>query len=255
MKRVIAIFLALLMLISLYAATETNETKSVTVKRWERHQVYGFADGTLYDPSGKIASRAHAAGIEAAAGGLVELAEAARKAADMQLEKMYAVTNQIETFTKKIFVQATLYPDLTELNNCWSKTVSEWTDGTNDYCQIFVSRELKVPPVVKRRYTTEFSTNYVEGVWIDFDAPGKMIDGYEGCKEIKFARPSDVIGKNCFKKGYARFGTKENGFDFGIRVFTVDEELPYTGTWTNALGKIWRFNNGVKVGEEQDAIQ
>lgn len=255
MKSVISIVCAIFAFYGAYPATVTNSTQSVAVKGWKRHYVYGFADGTLHDPSGKIASRAHAAAIEAGALSLVEIAEAARRTADEQLDKMYAVTNLLETFTKKIFVQATLYPDLSELNNCWAKTVSEWTDGTNDYCQIFVSRELKVPPVVKRRYTTEFSTNYVEGVWINFDAPGKMIDGYEGCKEIKFKRPSDVIGKNCFKKGYARFGTKENGFDFGTRVFTVDEELPYTGTWTNALGKIWRFNNGAKVGEEQDAIQ
>ena len=249
--------LAILCLVAFVASGEivTNISNAVTVKRWERHYIYGFADGTLHDPSGKIASKAHAAGIEASIKSLTEIAEDARRAAAQNLERMYAVTNLIDTFTRKIFVQATLYPQFASFSNCWGRVASEWTDGTNDICMVYLSREFKVPPVIKRRYITELSTNLVEGVWTDFSASGQIVDGYEGCKEIRFKRPEGVTGKNCFSRQYLKFGIPGSGFDFGTRVFAVDGEIYYTGTWTNALGKIWRFNNGVNVTEEEVDVQ
>ena len=232
------------------AETVTNHSATVKVKRWERHYVYGFADGSLHDPSGKIASKAHAAGIEASIKSLSDIAEEARATAGANLERMYAVTNQIETFTRKIFVQATLYPQFQNTSNCWGRVASEWTDGTNDVCMVYFSREFKVPPVLKRKYITELATYIVEGEWTDFAASGELVDGYEGCKEIRFKRPEAVIGKNCFSRQYLKFGLPESGFDFGTRVFAVDGEIYHTGSWTNANGSVMRFNNGVKITEE-----
>lgn len=234
------------------AATETNYTDAVEIKGRKYWYVYGFADGTLFDPSGKIASQAHAVGVKAAIGELEAVVEEARASAAENLKRMYAVTNLLETFTRKIFVQATLYPDMNELVNCWGRVVTEWTDGTNDTCMVYFSREFKVPPVMKRRYITELGTNTVEGVWTDFESDGQLVDGYEGCKEIRFKRPDGVIGKNCFSRQYLKFGSRETGFDFGTRVFTIDDEIYYTGSWTNVLGEVLRFNNGINTTEVQD---
>ena len=253
MMRLKAAVLAFLAISAVYGGgIETNYTPSVTVKGWKRHYVTGFADGTLADPSGKIASRAHAAGVEAAAKAVAQLADEARRESEKILGELYAKTNLISTFTKKIFVQAELYPDLTKLVNCWGKVVSEWTDGTNDVCMIYFSREFKVPPKISRRYRTELESIYVEGKWTDFDAPGKLVDGYEGCREIVFKRPEAVLGVNCFSRGYLKFGREDGVFDFGTRTFTIDGELYHTGEWTNALGRVWRFNNGVKTGDEYE---
>lgn len=244
--------LAFLAVCAVYGGIETNYTPSVTVKGWKRYYVTGFADGTLADPSGKIASRAQGAAIEAAAKAVAHLADEAKRESEKILGELYAKTNLISTFSKKIFVQAELYPDLVRLTNCWGKVASEWTDGTNDVCMIYFSRDFKAPPKISRRYRTELETVYVEGKWTDFDAPGKLVEGYEGCKEIRFRRPEAVWGVNCFSRSYLKFGREDGGFDFGTRTFTIDGELYYTGEWTNALGRVWRFNNGVKTGDEYE---
>lgn len=252
-KRVIlSLFVLATSVLAAETVTVTNKTSPVTVKGWKRTYVYGLSDGRLIDPSGKIASYAAGAAEGATTKKLADIADEARIAANEQLDRLYSKTNLISTFTKKIFVQAVLYPDLTMLSNCWGRVVGEWTDGTNDHAWVYFSREFKVPPVMKRRYRSELATNYVEGVWKDFSAPGQLIDGYAGCKEISFVRPDFARNVNCFPSVYLRFGTREAGFDFGTRVFTIDNELYYTGAWTNAQGKIWWWNNGVKTRGEAD---
>ena len=239
------------------ASVSTNEpsaTDAVTVKGWRRTYVYGTADGRLVDPSGKIASYASGAAEGATTKRLSEIADAAEDAAAKNLERMYSVTNLLATFTKKIFVKAHLYPDLVALSNCWGRIAGEWTDGTNDHCWVYFSRELKIPPTMKRVYRSETETNAVEGVWTDFtnETARATVDGYEGCREIVYVRPAAHVMQNCFPQPYLRFGTEEGGFDLGTRVFTLDDELGFTGAVTNSTGKVWWYNNGIKVREEQD---
>jgi len=232
----------------------TNTTSAVEVKGWKRHYIYGKADGMIHDPSGKVSPWVQAASIASTTRELSQIADAARVAASNNLERMYAVTNQVSTFTKKIFVQAQIYPDLTKLTNCWGRVVKEWTDGTNDHCWVYFSRELKTAPVMKREYKAQTFTNVVEGVWAvpSFTNQSVMVDGYAGCKELIYHRPDAFVMKNCFTQPYLKWGTQEAGFNFGQRVFTIDDALPFTGSWTNSLGKIWKFNNGTLVGEPTD---
>lgn len=253
MKRLALLLFALLALGQSSAVdTYTNKSDTVTVKGWRRYYVYGLGDGTLIDPSGTIASFAAGAAVGATTMKLTEIAEEARLTASNNLARMYAVTNLLSTFTRKIFVQAHLYPDLTMFSNCWGRVAREWTDGTNDHCFVYLSREFLSPPILKRTYRSETETNTVEGVWTDFDAPGVIIDGYEGCKEIVYERPEGFRNVNCFAQPYLRFGTPEAGFDFGTRLFLIDGKDYFTGAVTNSLGKIWWFNNGVKVRGEAD---
>ena len=233
----------------------TNATSDVVVKGWRREYVYGLGGGRIHDPSGKIASWERAAVVKAAAENVGEVADAARSAASNSLRRLYGVTNNVADYSRKMFVQVHLYPDLQSLTNCWGRVVDEWTDGSADHCWVYFSRAFPVAPVMKRRYLGETETNWVEGAWTDWTNGVRTVDGYEGCREIVYARPEAFRDRNCFANPYVNFGTPEGGFDFGSRTFEVDGRLFFTGAWTNAAGKIWWFNNGVKVLEEEDVEQ
>ena len=251
MRRAILV-LALLPAAVSFASVVTNCTPSVEVKGWKRHYVYGTADGNLIDPSGKIASYAAGAAQGKTTQMLSQLADESRLIASNNLARMYAVTNLVETFPNKIYVQAHLYPDLTQLSNCWGRVVKEWTDGENDHCWIYFSRQMNIPPKMKRRYSSETATNWVEGVWADF-SDTRLVDGYENCREIVYERPEGFVGRNTFSRPYVNFGVPDNVFDFGTRTMTLDNELPLTCAVTNSLGKVWWWVNGVKVRGEIDA--
>ena len=252
MKKAAVLLFALATLASVFADEKTNVTSAVEVKGWKRHYVYGTADGNLIDPSGKIASYAAGAAEGETTQMLSELADESQSVATNNLARMYAVTNLLETFTKQIYVQAHLYPDLTQLSNCWGRVVREWTDGSRDHCWVYFSRTINVPPTMKRRYSSETGTNWVEGVWTDF-ADTRLVDGYENCREIVYERPADFAMRNTFSQPYLNFGMPDTGFDFGTRAMTLDGELPLTCAVTNSLGKVWWWVNGVKVRGETDA--
>ena len=230
----------------------TNATSAVDVRGWKRSYVYGTDDGRIIDPSGQIADGTVRQTLIETQARFAKVVAAAKTSSSNEIAKLYAVTNNLQNYKKRIFVQVHLYPNLHQHSNVWSYAAREWTDGTNDHVWVYFSKKLIVPPVMKRVYRSETQTNVVEGVWTDFKSEGITIDGYEGCRELVYKRPDDVVGRVTFRNPYINFGTKENGFDFGTRVFTINGETFYTGMFTNSLRKINRWNNGVKVGGELD---
>lgn len=236
------------------AAVEvTNVTDAVDAPAWKRTFILGIPGGKLVDPTGTLAPYTRLASIEAANSNLTHISAQAIASISNQLHRLYASTNHIADFTRKQFVQAHLYPDMTGRDNWWSYNAREWTDGTYDYAWVYFSRDLVVPPVVKRRYRTETSTNVVEGQWINWSTNGlPMVEGFANCHLIRYERPEDARMAVCFSNPYVKNGSDEQGFDFGSRTFAVDGEFYYTGAWTNSAGKIWLFDNGVKVKGETD---
>jgi len=231
----------------------TNATKAVDAPAWKRTFVLGLPGGELVDPTGTLAPYTRLKAITSANDQLDHISADAIASISNQLARLYSNTNRIADFTRKQFVQAHLYPDMIGRDNWWSYNAREWTDGTNDYAWVYFSRDLLVAPVLKRRYRTETSTNVVEGQWMDWrtnDLP--MVEGFANCHLIRYERPEDARMAVCFSNPYVRNGSADGGFDFGSRTFVVDGEFYYTGAWTNSAGKIWLFNNGVKVKGETD---
>ena len=252
MKRLLAI-LAIALSASASAATLTNVTANVDAPAWKRTHIIGLPGGKLVDPTGTLAPYSKMAAITAANDELNHISAEAIASISNQLARLYANTNRIANFSRKMFVQAHLYPDMTGRDNWWSYIPRQWTDGTNDWAWVYFSRDLTVAPVLKRRYRTETSTNVVEGAWVNWSTNNlPMIEGFANCHLIRYERPEDCRMVVVFNNPYVFNGTKEQGFDFGSRTFTIDGEYYYTGAWTNALGKIWSFNNGVKVRGETD---
>lgn len=231
----------------------TNATSAVELRGWRRTYVYGLGDGRLIDPSGRVADGVAAQALMAAQTNMGAVVAAAQASATAQVARVYAVTNEIANFTKRIFVQVHLRPDLTSPSNLWGYVAREWTDGETDHAWVYFSRELEIPPVVKRTYRGELATNTVEGAWTDFRNGRETVNGYEGCRELTFERPEEFRGKVTFRNPHVGMGSALAGFDFGNVAFTVDGGHFFTGAFTNANGKIHRWVNGVRTGGENEA--
>ena len=253
MKHALTILFSVLLFAS-HGGEMTNVTQTVLKRGWKRTHVIGLPGGTLLDASGKITDYVKGKTYTDVTSNQSAIIEGAMQGCTNALERLYAVTNRIELYQKKLFVMAHTYPDMVSRDNFWMFTPRETTDGTNDYAYIYFSVDITNSiPVVKRRYISETGTNIVQGTWVNYTNDNFMVEGCAHCRRIVFKRPEGMERLVVYPNPYATIGDVNTYFDFGPTMFTVNDEEYYTGTWTNSNGKIFRWTNGVKVGGIQDA--
>ncbi len=252
MKRLLTLLFTLA-IFAAFGGVKTNTTSAVTKRGWKRTHIIGLPGGKLLDASGKVADYVSGKAYTDVASNQYVLIESAMTGCSNALQRLYAVTNRIELFKKKLFVMAHTYPDMVGRDNFWMYTAQESTDGTNDYAYIYFSVDItNSVPVVKRRYISETGTNIVQGTWVNYTNDNFTIDGCYHCRRIVFERPEEMRRLVVYPNPYATIGDTQSYFDFGPTFFTVNGEEYYTGAWTNAQGKVFRWSNGVKVGGVKD---
>lgn len=241
-------------------AEATNIASNVqTARRWERWHVLGEEGGTLRDKSGSIADYATGVATEAAAAYLPEIVDGAHEGLTNALASLYAVTNHIGDFTERIYIAGDLQPDDTEATNFYAFVAAESYSGGTDTFWVWFSRELTSAPTMKWRYSTSLGEYWVEGEFEQpWDTSAATINGFEGCHRCDVQRPSAVMGITMRANAYPRLGSPDEGIDFRRKRFFLTDaaesvtNLPWTGLWTNSLGRVHRWLNGLYLGEVEE---
>ncbi len=258
MKRLAMILAAVLACAAFADEGETVVTNyvsnTVSVRGWKRTFVLGKEGGGVADPTGQIAEYMQGAALIAGAQAVDEIVAGAQQGLTNALNELYAVTNNINHFTDRVYIAGDLEASATRSNLwCYVPKMHYDADTGVDTFWVWYSQELAQPPRMAWRYRTETGTYTASGVWeaTTDEEWGSMVytvNGFAGCRKYMVARPAGV-GKIVLNlHGYPRFGNGD--FDFGNNGFFVDGELPFTGYWENAEGKMERYVNGLYVGDE-----
>ena len=265
MKRALSIIPIALVAVCALADDATVTTNVVTnlvseirtVKEWKRTYIIGKEGGRLTDPTGTIADYATGAALAASARHSQTIMDGAYIGLTNALESLYAVTNNIGNFDNRIYLAGDLQPDDTARSNLWCYIPKHsFTNGVDTFW-VWYSHRLGNAPRMQFRYRTETAEELVDGVWEaeninQWSNQTYTVDGYEWCHKISTVRPQSVGNMVMNIGAYPRFGTEQGGFDFARKAFTIDNELPFTGAFTNVDGFVESYINGVFVGENED---
>lgn len=235
------------------AAGKTNLViKSDTMESlgWSMQTLFGTPDGKLIDNSGKVASHADAAAIEAAAEAVGEISLAVNAEWDKSINRL---NEAVEGMAKYARGYALAIAPEKERVNLTGFVVAESSDGTNDTQWVWYNYEMRVAPVRWVEYAGDFETQTVKAVWADWTAKGEEKNGWSGVHKCTVKRPTWARGVPCVTKPNEIFGSN-NGFTLGAAVLTLDGKPPFTGYVTNAVyGVVEYYDQGIMI--ERSALQ
>ena len=168
------------------------------------------------DPTGRLIGTAEERALKIAADGQVDIASAAADAAGTAREEWddFIATNDSHI----VYIAADFTQDLPALapNFCgW--IAGSFYDGNDDHYYIWFNRQIDYPPSLAARIVYEGGTNWIEGIWADWDDV-EMVRGVI-CHKLTVSRRNH----NCVLKTgtIVTLGGKD-GFDADIHKVNIE---------------------------------
>lgn len=217
-----------------------------------RQVLMGDQDGNLHDKSGKVVEFADTVAVDFAAQTAGEISDAARNASTNATKLLTSVTNDIAPYSKSFLIA--LAPE-TVRSNCTGFVVKTTTDGTTDTQWVWYNGRFTQKPTRWVEYQGDFETQEVKAVWANWQPDGETVTHggrtWRGCHKCTVARPAFAAGRPCVDLPNERFGNDRTGFNRGDVNILLDDAVPVTGVFTNALNhKVEYYDAGTLVSVE-----
>lgn len=226
MKRVA--FLACFCVCGAWAQTSNVQT----VKGWTRTYIMGVPGGSLRDPTGNLADWQRAAAVSEVAAESSNIVGAAGIGLTNALERLWAVADNTNNFTGRLYIAADMdddpeYPNL----EAFVLAESAGTNGTHHFYAHY-TRVLADPPRTTWSFATAPGVVYWSAGSIDTNTAMTNISGY-ACYDIQVTRPEAVGNIILRTHKFMKWGTPDGPLDIpddGLEViFGGETNRPYTG--------------------------
>ena len=236
--------------ITLGASTKTNVTYTSQSKENRariRHLVLERGDGALFDKTGTFAEAADIAALHEVTEHISEIEDAwsegfARGYAELQSALANLPTNGVT-----LGLRFPLNPEGRDRLDIYVAT--NYYDRTNnqDHLWVWFSKEVALKPtmVIPYIYNGGFTTNRVTGTWKNWGNSNEVMTVrskvgdqdfvYTGCKELIVQRPPEIQGVLADLNPHGRFGSGQDGVNWGSMILSLNGNITHTGEITNTL--------------------